>query len=703
MQIQSRWVSWMLLVPFAALVGCPGQPPVPSDRPQWVDVPRDIVAADDSAAFRVTGEGMQKDVKIVLRDSGLKSTDLSDIGLFRVADDNLEEVVYSRTRDNIVADLRGGDTYLILPWTSPLTINTYRLGCRFGAIIEDLRIREPRLIDPICTRILCPAEPFRGGELFGEFPVLTQFPQEFPQEAYEETLIGGLGTPRSGNICDQCTNFNRPGGSRLLIPYCPPGSPPRPVAIDLINIVPNGNSAETFQDSEPNVAVNPANTDQVAASAFTPNPLAANGNAPIYISQDGGGTWQLSPIVQSQRGLAGFPPTGDITVRFTRTTNTLYAGILRTPVPAGGTTVLSIQSTNNFAGGANMVVQVNRNGPDQPYVQATDVGGLDRVYVGQNDLGVVGAQTASIDQTVDGAVTWTTPRLEQRITANQDLPPVRPAIGSDNVIYAAFIGRRPNPPCNPAGRSDIVVVRDDNGATGANPYQSLTGSDGLAGVRVATCRNVPFINNAIAAFGNARLVASDLSIAVDPNDSSRVCVAWGDRVSTATPPDDQLTLHVRCSVDSGQNWNATFTGVTELRTVRNAKSPALAFNNLGTLGFLYMALNTAATGTQRWIARFERFGTDLRRLGTIILARTPANQPPVAIFIPYIGDYIHLMALDQTFYGVFSANNTPNLANFPQGVTYQRAANFGTQQLQDLAGNAVQISIDPFFFTAREQ
>ena len=117
---------------------------------------------------------------------------------------------------------------------------------------------------------------------------------------------------------------------------------------------------------------------------------------------------------------------------------------------------------------------------------------------------------------------------------------------------------------------------------------------------------------------------------------------------------------------------------------------------------VFQALVTPRGGTARWITRFERFGIDLRRIDTTVLATVPANAPPVGAFIPYIGDYIHLMAIGRTFYGIFSANNTPNLANFPAGVTYQRPANFTTQQLQDLNGNAVAISIDPFFFSARE-
>jgi hypothetical protein len=52
-----------------------------------------------------------------------------------------------------------------------------------------------------------------------------------------------------------------------------------------------------------------------------------------------------------------------------------------------------------------------------------------------------------------------------------------------------------------------------------------------------------------------------------------------------------------------------------------------------------------------------------------------------------------------TFCGVFCANNTPDPANFPSSVRYQRKANFATQTLLALDGiTPVPPSIDPFFF-----
>jgi hypothetical protein len=92
----------------------------------------------------------------------------------------------------------------------------------------------------------------------------------------------------------------------------------------VVNIIPRSLSGETNQDSEPNLAVNPTNPQQLVASAFTPNP-AGSGDAPIYVSTDGGNTWTLQAIVPSDQ------MTADITVRFGGNGN-LYAGIIHTPI-----------------------------------------------------------------------------------------------------------------------------------------------------------------------------------------------------------------------------------------------------------------------------------------------------------------------------------------------------------------------------------
>src|SRR5258706_6248652 len=66
----------------------------------------------------------------------------------------------------------------------------------------------------------------------------------------------------------------------------------------VVNMIPRSLSSEENQDSEPTIAVNPANPQQIAASAFTPDP-AEGPRAPIYVSIDEGNTWTLNSIVPS--------------------------------------------------------------------------------------------------------------------------------------------------------------------------------------------------------------------------------------------------------------------------------------------------------------------------------------------------------------------------------------------------------------------
>jgi len=467
--------------------------------------------------------------------------------------------------------------------------------------------------------------------------------------------------------------------------------------IRVINMIPNSLSAETNQDSEPNIAVNPANTSQIAGSAFTPNPaVAAAGTAPIFVSQDGGATWVLNNIVPVA---AGNTTTGDITLRFATTTNNLYAGILQAP----GVFTRDILRTSGFTGATAMSVLVSRAAVDQPYVEAISVATpgrptADRVYVGNEDRAFLSpgtGQTATVDLSQDATAAapsgFGPARLERR-TAVRNGPPVRPALHADGTIYAITYRWTKTTATTGGGfniTADVVVVRDDNWGAGATPFSSLIDSgDNLAGVRVVTGVTVPFNGTSQATFGQERFVASNLSIAVDPRNSGVVYIAWADRVSTS-----DYTLHVRRSTDRGATWS------DDIRTITNATNPALAINSAGKLACLFQAVTGPAT-SQRWDTHVELTTDDWRSPATdIFLATVPAASPAVA-FTPYIGDYVHVMAVGRTFYGIFSANNTPNNANFPSGVTYQRNANFTTQKLLNLDNRTpVAVSIDPFFFS----
>lgn len=449
--------------------------------------------------------------------------------------------------------------------------------------------------------------------------------------------------------------------------------------VSVVNMIPASLSGETNQDSEPNIAVNPARPTDIVATAFTPSPFGGS-FAPIYVSTDRGRNWALRNVVPGNGSFG----TGDITVGFATTGGILYAGTLN-----GATGHMQILRTSGFAGTAPMTVLVDRASEDQPWVVAGSVvvsgASRDRVFVGNNDFNQPGGRTATVDVSPDAAATAPpagfAPRsIERRATVGQDGPPVRVALHPSGVVYAAF--HRWVSGSSPNLNIDIVVTRDDNWGSGANPFRALVDpADNVAGRRVATNRFVRFN----AQMGQERL-GGDLSIAVDPTDSRAVWLAWCDRVGG--PAGTDWTLHVRHSTDRGQTWSE------DVRTVTNAKNPSLAVNSNRLVGLVYQQF----TGSQ-WVTRLELTANAWATAAEVhVLHQAPSNAPS-RTFLPYIGDYIRLLAVGNDFYGVFSGNNTPNMANFPSGVTYQRRADWNSHTLLNAAGTGVvAASIDPFFF-----
>jgi hypothetical protein len=454
------------------------------------------------------------------------------------------------------------------------------------------------------------------------------------------------------------------------------------MSITVVNMIPKSLSGETHQDSEPNLAVNPNDPLQMVGTAFTPNPSGGT-LAPIYISTDGGSTWSLNAIVP---GAASFP-TSDITMKFGGTSNVLYGGILRSD-----TLALNILRTNNFASSTTMTVLVSRASEDQPWVQATTATGVsgspDRVYIGNNDFNT-SPNTATIDQSLNAA-TAAPPAGFGPITlehaspgGGQDGPSIRPTIHSSGVIYVAFI--RWNTFSGTVINGDVIVRRDDNWGQGGTPYQAI--GPGGAGVAVISGTTIPWQNNSF--LGQER-VGSHLSIAVDPNNSNTVYIAWADNPNGAPP----YTIHLRSSTDGGLNWSG------DLRAIANGINPALAVNSQSRVGFLYQTLTNGGT---TWETHIE-ISTDgfTTAPAPSVLAAVPSNTPTPQ-FLPYLGDYIYLTAVGTTFFGVFCANNTPNKAHFPSGITYQRNADFTTNTLLNVDNvTPVAISIDPFFFSVTE-
>jgi hypothetical protein len=441
----------------------------------------------------------------------------------------------------------------------------------------------------------------------------------------------------------------------------------------VVNMVPATLSAEAFQDAEPFLAVLPGNAAIMAASAFTPNPAGPSSTtAPIYVSQDSGKTWALRTTVPSD------VTTADITEAFDGGGGDLYAGILS----VSASLLLDELKTGDVLSVTPLGVQASRANVDQPFVRATSVGTADRVYIGMNDFDAPSGQTATVDVSQNGGGSYASARLETRGTADQDGPSIRPAIAADHTVYAAYFGWRTF--TGNVATSDVVVVRDDNGAAGPTRFRDLVDpGDGLAGRIVAHNVTIPWSN--ASTLGQER-IGSTLSLAVDPGHSGTVYVAWADRSGS-----DIYTIHVRRSADRGVTWTA------DVRTISNATNASLAVADNGTVGLLYQQVSGSGAAS-RWVTHLERSKDGFATTSDLVLATVPANTP-APDFLPYLGDYTGLLAVGGELRGVFSANNTPDSTDFPQSVVYQRRADFTTHRLMDGTGAPVAVSIDPFYFS----
>ena len=101
----------------------------------------------------------------------------------------------------------------------------------------------------------------------------------------------------------------------------------------VVNMIPNIFSGEQNQDSEPNLAIDPADPRRIAGSAFTPDPLGG-ANAPIFVvDRRRPDVGRSRPIVPSTGRPAA---TGDISVAYGHE-DRLYAGSSAAPAVFGST------------------------------------------------------------------------------------------------------------------------------------------------------------------------------------------------------------------------------------------------------------------------------------------------------------------------------------------------------------------------------
>jgi hypothetical protein len=471
----------------------------------------------------------------------------------------------------------------------------------------------------------------------------------------------------------------------------------------VVNIIPACLSNETDHDTQPSIAVDPANPSRIAITTFTPNPCptgpTGTQTAPIFVSTDGGVNWMLVPC------LPGGNVTNDSSIRFAGQTGLLYASIIR----RDNDQLEILRSA--FPPTVPMTSLLNRPGADQPWVVASWANSSstpERVYVTSSHKPVTGIPEANIEFSLDAATAAAPAGFSGPLNLHQKsggigvAQGVRAAIHRSGRIYAAFM-RQHGPP-----NVDVVVLRDDN--WGNNSFEDLKNTAGAIG-QVASTVAGPSPNFDL---GGTQRVSSPLAIAVDPRDSSRVYLAW----CTGEDP-LALSLHGGRSNDAGESW--TVGSIASLAT-----NPCLAVNMHGHVALIYQELfpvpgstavapfDPSATNSWRTILARSTNHFDLNNLDRIVLGWT--KQGPPGLTSGDLGEFCNLIAVGKDFYGAFSADNEPHLANFPflttlppsqRELIYLRNSLWttpltlpGSSKLLDVSNDpmsSVATSVDPFF------
>ena len=442
-----------------------------------------------------------------------------------------------------------------------------------------------------------------------------------------------------------------------------------PERFGVVDITPNNQSGESYQNSEPSLGVGVgAQYGKMVVHAFSGNYLYAN-------SSSGNPPW-TSPGVVSDL---------DATLDWS-TAGTCYLALL----PSGGSLNVRKSPDPTTTAFTTIAAATVNGSPDQPWVKVVNVAGVDHIFVGFNDLSHYPGKTASIRYSLDGGTTWSTQVIEKTTPGTGwDSPAVRLAISADGTTVYALFQRATTFLGTTFGSDytgDVVLMRDD--AYGGSGYGAL----GAGGNGTLVAHNIRLPWSGGTALGAQRLGA-DCDVAINPSLPSQVYVAYTEIVN-GTP-----VIRVQSSSNHGANFSLVY-------TINNASLPELAVTSDGTLGLLYAVAN----GNNLEVHFLKAFSGSFAAADRIdrILARWPNNNP-VRTFSPYIGDYFTLRAVGYNFFGTFCASGDPQPTHFPSGVYYERNVKVGATiqhdfwlsspgSLVDLSGQPVAPSIDPFAF-----
>jgi streptogramin lyase len=457
---------------------------------------------------------------------------------------------------------------------------------------------------------------------------------------------------------------------------------------NIIDIIPNIASAESEQNSEPSLAVDPFDPGQMIAGAF-------GSGTPYFKTVNSGTTWSRYGNLDTDDKSLAWKQDGSAALTAT------LVELTSSP------TTTEIRTYSGTSAGSNFGSPIQTFNPspsrdlDQPWMRT---GPSNHVYVTYNDL-TASPKTASVLVSTDGGSHYTSFTLD-RVGGSapsgfaQDAPTVRSA-ANGNTVYAVFTRWNTVVENDSDGArlgSQVVIVRSDDG--GADGFTAFGTGDGVQ-VATTTCAFPPDTSSPTTpqtplTLGQER-IGGDAAIAVDPHNAMHVVVAYGN--APGADHSGELQLVVTESTDGGMNWTQKFSTPAIAGGIKSAL-PALSILQNGTIGLLYASYDPASDKfSQHLLTTTNDFATTI----DTTLA-TESNVTPVSQFDPYLGDFYDMTSVGDTFYGIFSASNADNGTDaLFSTISFQR--NFtgtpGTASfhLTDANGSTVPFSIDPFLLS----
>jgi len=439
-----------------------------------------------------------------------------------------------------------------------------------------------------------------------------------------------------------------PGGEAALGPL---NGPISVVDVVISNTNKNLKNTNTTANSEPSIAVDPANTNNIVVLAFSGGWGA---NAPVWYSSNGGSTWTLDETIPNPPGLSkNCPCDQDPDYGLSGRLSATFLHDDPSGIDAYSSTTWDPTTKADWtwfvSGGVTQTTDQHGIGnTDQPWLLVNkDPSDTTRsnVYVaydnfdGAPDMRVAVAPGNPPDFTTDALVGYSGGcGINPGLRLAKDL--------NSLAIYAMW------QVCAVGGNPKTVDFYLNRSTDGGKTWSLNGNSTGVFLVETQSTQPTPKFGTVNALLGGVDHVT------VDPNNGD-VYVVYGQWDSSSGF--DRLSIaRLSDNGSGGLKWVDSHFVVGQAETA--LPSVAIAQNSKGTIGVLYT--NFDGIDTKTGLPQFSAFlaisddhgkSFTYNRLEKFLATTTDNGNSRQRI----LGDYQQLKAVGNTFYGVFSGNGVP--------------------------------------------